>query len=63
LAENPFECTAWILFHLCFLIDPPIFAEIFFIASKQGGIDGRQTNGVNKTIDSKGNIAKTRAGG
>jgi hypothetical protein len=62
-AENPFEYTGWILFHPCFLTDPPIFAETFFIASRQGGIDGRWTNSANKTIDSKGNSAKTRAGG
>jgi hypothetical protein len=38
-AGNPFECTGWILFHPCFLTDPLIFAETFFIASRQGGID------------------------
>jgi hypothetical protein len=31
--------------------------------NRQGGIDKRSVNSVDKTIDSEGNIAKIRAGG
>jgi hypothetical protein len=47
---------------LCFLPDPPVFEETLKITNRQGGIAERSINSVNKTIDSKSNIARTRAG-
>jgi hypothetical protein len=58
-----FKFLGYLLRELYFLIDPPIFADVLYIARRQGGIDESLINSVNETIDSKGNIAKIRAGG
>jgi hypothetical protein len=59
----PFRSRGSILSEFNFLTDPPVFVKILYIVNRHGNIDKRSINGVDETIDSKGNIAKICAGG